>query len=130
MVEKSKIPKEILDKIAAIPEDCRPHKPFVTDGCSGGLSWAWKLVFKKETPWEGCCVVHDFAYWKGGGWDKKYRADKKLMKCVWKKGHPFWGVTMFIAVFVYGAKWLPTSFRWGYGWKYPYACKHESPLDK
>jgi hypothetical protein len=130
MTEKPEIPKEILDELAAIQEDCIPDKPFTTDGCSGGMSWAWKLIFKKSPPWEGCCVVHDFAYWQGGSKNSKYQADVKLMKCVWNNGYRFWAVMMFVAVSFYGVSWLPTSFRWGYGWKYPHACKHDSRLDK
>jgi len=48
MIEKPEIPKEILDGLAAIPEDCQPDNPFSTDGCSGGMSRAWRLAFKKE----------------------------------------------------------------------------------
>jgi len=130
MVIEPKIPKDILDEIEAIPEECRPQKPFTTDGCSGGMSWVWRKVLKEPPPWEGCCVRHDFAYLKGGSWSKKYFADKLLMNCVWKKGYRLWAILIFLSVSFYGVRWLPTPFRWGYGWKYPYACDHESHLDK
>lgn len=129
MTDKPKIPKEILDKIMAMPDDLRPNKPFKTDGCSGRMSWAWRRFLGEAPPWEGCCVLHDFAYWKGGCWKTKFDVDIELARCVWKGGHPVWAVLMFLAVTIYGVKWLPTSFRWGYGWKYPYACNHKH-LDK
>lgn len=43
--------------------------PFVSDGCSGGLSLGWALVSKEfpivaqyhgdKPPWESCCLAHD-----------------------------------------------------------------------
>ncbi len=68
---------------------------FTTDGCSGGLSDAWKGFanvfpefkqhFNERPPWESCCVIHDRAYWKGetvNGFDARLLADKALRQCV------------------------------------------------
>ena len=70
-------------------------KPFVTDGCSGGLSGSWKYMaeiypvfaqtFGDTPPWQACCVEHDKAYWQGeiqNGFEKRLIADKQLEQCV------------------------------------------------
>ena len=51
--------------------------PFVTDGCSGGLSATWRGladrlprfagIHAERPPWEACCVTHDRAYHAAGG---------------------------------------------------------------
>ncbi len=73
--------------------------PFVTDGCSGGLSGGWKLAagmlpgFAEAEggvpPWEGCCVIHDHAYHSGANdtdasanYDARLAADRALRACV------------------------------------------------
>lgn len=73
--------------------------PFVSDGCSGGLSSSWRVVADlvpgfaeaHETlpPWETCCVVHDRAYHDAGGarvaeasYAARLEADAALRACV------------------------------------------------
>ncbi len=69
--------------------------PFVSDGCSGGLSDAWRtfsqwvpdLVDRGEDypPWQQCCVEHDRAYWQGSGehgYARRLAADQQLRQCV------------------------------------------------
>lgn len=77
--------------------------PFETDGCSGGMSWSWRLVsdlfpdFEKaqgeSPPWEECCVVHDRAYHNAGGatdaaasFTARLAADEALRQCVMRQG--------------------------------------------
>jgi hypothetical protein len=70
-------------------------QPFVSDGCSGGLSEGWRTFaslfpafkeeFGKKPPWEACCVEHDRAYWRGevkDGFNKRLKADETLRQCV------------------------------------------------
>ena len=94
-------------------------KPFTTDGCSGGMSAIWKILFGKVTPWEWCCVEHDKPYWKGGTKEERIEADRKLRECVAKKGYKKLAWVMEKAVRFGGHPWLPTPWRWGYGYKYP-----------
>jgi hypothetical protein len=73
--------------------------PFVTDGCSGGMSSLW--VFTAERfpafaevhddvpPWEACCIAHDRAYHNGGtdadpaaSYAARIAADEELRQCV------------------------------------------------
>lgn len=73
--------------------------PFVTDGCSGGLSRAWAAIadlvpafagiHDAHPPWEACCVAHDRAYHVAGGartardsHRARLAADEALRKCV------------------------------------------------
>jgi hypothetical protein len=88
---------DVMDKVGHTPA------PFVTDGCSGGLSTAWELIadllpafaetHEEHPPWEACCVIHDRAYHAASGAraaDESYRArlsaDKALRACVLDTG--------------------------------------------
>jgi len=65
-----------------------------------------------------CCTAHDKAYYFGGSWKKRLKADNDLFKCVAaKKGwwHKPLAVLMWSGVRIGGIAWLPTSFRWGFG---------------
>ncbi len=91
-----------------------PLRPFTTDGCSGfpdGLPSHRDL-------WLRCCTDHDRAYWLGGTYDERLAADKQLRYCVAEAGNPAIAEIMLRGVRVGGSPWLPTSFRWGYGWPY------------
>jgi hypothetical protein len=83
---------------------------FKSDGCS---------LFP-DGDYRDCCVAHDYAYYNGGSWTKRWQADKKLFKCVAaKKGfeNKIIAPLMWLGVRVGGVSWLPTSFRWGFGRK-------------
>lgn len=95
-------------------ESVRP-RPFTTDGCS---------AFPDGTPaqsrlWLNCCIRHDFAYWAGGTYEDRKRADNDLETCVTRVGEPEIAGLMLAGVRVGGTPFLPTRFRWGYGWPYP-----------
>ena len=86
-----------------------PPKPFDSDGCS--LWW--------NGDWVDCCVDHDLGYWMGGTCKERSEFDLRLKDCVAAKGHPFMADAMYLGVRVGGVWWLPTPFRWGFGWEYP-----------
>jgi len=86
----------LMDRIA---EPDTPLAPFVTDGCSGGLSSSWAVVadlfpdfaeaHSDRPPWESCCVTHDRAYHDAAGtheaadsYDARLAADQALRACV------------------------------------------------
>lgn len=92
--------------------------PFCTDGCSGGMSWTWRAIFRTAPPWEGCCVRHDIRYWAGGTAKERAEADRMLRDAVRDGGHPVIAWAMWIAVRLGGVPWLPISWRWGYGWDF------------
>jgi hypothetical protein len=109
-------------------------RPFTTDGCSGFMSFLWRQVLCSAPPWEGACLKHDKAYWRGGDTYLRLAADTQLMRDVAANGHPYWAVIMFIGVRLGGPWWLPfpsvrrvdnrwtfafSGVRWGYGFKYP-----------
>lgn len=77
--------------------------PFETDGCSGGMSWSWRLVSDlfpgfeaaqgAEPPWESCCVIHDRAYHNAAdatsaeeSYAARLTADEALRFCVVTQG--------------------------------------------
>lgn len=103
-------------------------RPFSSDGCSAfpdGTREQKKL-------WLNCCIAHDFSYWKGGTYQDRLKADKALEQCVNKVGKPEIALLMLAGVRVGGTPFLPTSFRWGYGWPYPklYGPLNKSELDQ
>jgi hypothetical protein len=81
--------------------------PFTTDGCS---NWP-------DGSWQECCIIHDRAYWKGGTQEERDVADEGLKQCV-SQNHPKLGPVMEKGTNLGGGPDLPTSYRWGYGWKY------------
>ena len=103
--------KPIADDVfkkAALAEPL-PPTPFTSDGCS--------LWFDGD--WVECCVQHDLAYWRGGTSKERQEADRALEQCVAKRPHTVMAPIMYAAVRAFGVWWLPTCFRWGYGWDYP-----------
>ncbi len=74
--------------------------PFVSDGCSGGMSAVWRLATStvpalverhgEHPPWERCCTAHDERYHAGappGGdartsFEARRHADENLRQCV------------------------------------------------
>ncbi len=89
-------------------------EPFKSDGCS---------VFPDGTReqhdlWLACCTAHDYAYWQGGTYQQRLAADKALEACIAKVGEPEIARIMLAGVRAGGTPYLPTKFRWGFGWPY------------
>jgi hypothetical protein len=92
---------------------------FKSDGCS---------LFPDGT-YYSCCYLHDVAYWPGGPADERERADKSLRACIQDMTQNVaLAEAMYQAVRVGGGPELPTSYRWGYGWPFPYRQAY-APLD-
>ena len=83
----------------------QPDFIFTTDGCSRTIDDSWKA----------CCIVHDIPYWCGGSAEDRLQADRALMKCVNDKAGGM-GSLFYAGVRMAGSPWLPTPWRWGYGW--------------
>ncbi len=83
-------------------------KPFESDGCSSC----------PDGNWMDCCEVHDLAYWKGGTMKERWDADRALFSCVRQRTNFLWASVMFAAVRIGGFPYWPTSWRWGFGWRY------------
>ena len=88
-------------------------QPFSTDGCSR---------FPDRAPngrsdWCRCCVIHDFAYWRGGTPEERLLADLDLKSCVnTASGSEALAEAMFLGVRAGGGPQFHTPYRWGYGW--------------
>ncbi|WP_425376050.1 hypothetical protein [Shewanella frigidimarina] len=89
--------------------------PFTSDGCSAFPNG----TFEQSELWLACCQNHDYDYWKGGTFDERLTSDKALRACVTNVGQPQIALLMLAGVRVGGTPYLPTQFRWGYGWSYP-----------
>lgn len=88
--------------------------PFKSDGCSlfpDGTA-------KQKDLWMNCCLTHDLAYWKGGSFQDKEIADENLKQCVSLVGEPTIAQIMLTGVRVGGSPYIPSPFRWGYGWSF------------
>ena len=96
-------------------EEIQELKAFQSDGCS---VFPDGTLFEQEL-WLKCCQAHDYAYWKGGTFEEKESADKKLEECVSEVGEPQVAALMLLGVTVGGSPLFPTDYRWGYGWPYP-----------
>ena len=94
-------------------------KPFTTDGCSSFPDG----TFEQQSLWAQCCIQHDLAYWQGGSHSDRLNSDQQLAHCVAKVGEPEIAKLMLTGVRVGGTPYLPTSFRWGYGWSWPRGYK-------
>lgn len=90
-------------------------KPFSSDGCSSFPDG----TLKQNDLWLACCEAHDYDYWKGGTYRQRLDSDKLLKECVAKVGEPEIALLMLAGVRVGGSPFVPTKFRWGYGWPYP-----------
>ncbi|MAN50789.1 MAG: hypothetical protein CMG77_02580 [Marinimicrobium sp.] len=103
-------------------------QPFETDGCS---SFPDGTVQNNEL-WLSCCIAHDYAYWIGGTYRDRLDADNELKRCVADVGEPEIAMLMLAGVRVGGTPFLPTEFRWGYGWPFlrGYKALTENELDQ
>ena len=90
-------------------------QPFTSDGCSAFPNG----THEQDDLWLKCCTAHDYEYWKGGTYKERLESDKALKECVAQEGEPNIARLMLVGVRIGGAPFLPTAFRWGYGWPYP-----------
>ena len=101
---------------------------FVSDGCSAFPDG----TYEERALWQSCCVIHDLAYWLGGTRSERKQADIALKECVAGVGEPTIAQLMLAGVTVGGTPWLPTQFRWGYGWPfwrgYSETSEEEKPM--
>lgn len=96
----------------------QPDFIFTTDGCS-----RWP-----DQSWVACCIGHDIAYWCGGSERDRKEADQELMRCI-QNTSQFMGNIIYAGVRIGGLPWLPTPWRWGYGWdKWPGSYEKTPPL--
>ena len=91
---------------------------FKSDGCS---------MFR-DGSYYSCCYLHDFAYWHGGTAEGRKSADQALRACVREiTGNGFLAGAMFWGVRLGGGPGHHTTYRWGFGWPFPYR-KDYGPL--
>lgn len=88
-------------------------REFTTDGCSLFPDNAGNVC------WADCCVTHDQAYWRGGSAEQRTSADAALRNCVQERTQsPALAEAMYLGTRIGGMPFLPTWFRWAYGWAY------------
>lgn len=87
----------------------RPPRACIADGCS----------VAPDFNFTSCCNRHDARYWLGGSADERVLADQEFSQCVAAKEHPVLAKLYYLGVRVGGTPYLPTPWRWGFGWRYP-----------
>lgn len=102
----------ILLSLCALFVQAQSIAPFTSDGCSQFPNG----TFERQDLWLSCCEQHDFAYWRGGTYAQRIRADQALEACVAQLDEPVIATLMYMGVRVGGTPFVPTDFRWGYGW--------------
>lgn len=95
-------------------------QPFTSDGCSLFPDG----TFSQPEAWQHCCYQHDQNYWPGGSSKARLLADSELARCVVQAGYPFTAKLMYAGVRAGGTPYLPTPFRWGYGWPWFHNYEH------
>lgn len=101
-----------LAQVFLLTENVLAIEPFSTDGCS---MFPDGTIAQKGL-WRNCCIEHDKAYWQGGTYSERVKADKRLRICVAEAGAPFIAEIMLGGVRIGGSPFWPTPYRWGYGW--------------
>lgn len=104
--------KFTMQPYAAIPDE-----PYRTDGCT--------LV--PDFNFRTCCEAHDRAYWCGGTKAQRLMADHDFKQCMIDYDHPILARLYYRGVRASAVPWLPTYWRWGFGWKKSFGYT-ESPL--
>ncbi len=66
-----------------------------------------------------CCNQHDTYYWAGGTSSERKQADLEFRQCLAGAGHEYIADIYYYGVRLVGTPYLPTPWRWGFGWKYP-----------
>ncbi len=85
------------------PRSCR------VDGCS----------LAPDFDFTHCCDRHDSRYWPGGSRVQRSQADRAFRQCIEAANHPLLGGIYYYGVRIGGTPYLPTPWRWGFGWDYP-----------
>ncbi len=83
-----------------------------------------------------CCDAHDVVYWQGGNTEDRLKADRSFRQCIADGGRTALASVYYRGVRFGGVGWLPTPWRWGFGWNFPRtapsvsdACDVESAAD-
>jgi len=118
--------------VAFLMAGCQPASPpqlsaFRFDGCS---------CFPDGTAsepdlWKKHCLAHDHAYWLGGTRNERKMADLELRDGIRREGNPVIAQIAYAGVRIGGTPWLPTPWRWGFGWKqFPRGYREPSDEEK
>ncbi|MBU1557574.1 hypothetical protein KKC45_01280 [Patescibacteria group bacterium] len=95
-------------------EEIIPSKEFKTDGCT-----LWPDSFF-DYQWGELCVEHDISYWKGGTSEERLISDLRFKNSA-NAVMSYSGDIMYVSSRIFGGKYSPFHWRWGYGWSYPYS---------
>ena len=101
-------------------------KPFVSDGCTCCPDG----TFTEPILWRSECVAHDLAYWKGGTRLQRLDADRALRQGIIEKGYPVRATLIYLGTRLGGVPYVPTPWRWGFGWPFPRAYGELSTAER
>ena len=98
-------------------------RPFYSDGCTVPFA---KGVLAGNSAVCGCCVQHDFDYWKGGTPADRKSSDRSLQRCV-GRSNPLVAQLFHKAVRIGGDSKIIGGKFWGSGWRY---IRNAVPLNR
>ena len=85
------------------------NKALQPNGCSGGISFFWKLFTGQPPKFEYCCDEHDLFYIQGGSASDRLFADRLLRDCLrrdlQKRGKDKWLAGLFYLAVRAGGWW-------------------------
>lgn len=96
----------------------QPPNPCRMDGCT--------LV--PDFDFKDCCNSHDIAYWLGGTPERREHADKVFYRCIRDVKPSFIATLYYYGVRIGGTPYLPTPWRWGFGWEFGHGYKTPEQL--
>lgn len=99
---------------------------FTSDGCSSSPDGP----LSDPRRWHQACAVHDYRYWRGGTPLQRLEADRELEGKIATSGNPLMAQIYLLGVRLGGSAWLPTTYRWGYAWQYPFGYRHLTDEEK
>lgn len=71
-------------------------------------------------------MQHDWLYWQGGSRRARKKADRAFYKCLRTTTNRRLALVRWLGVRLGGVGFLPTPWRWGYGWKWPRSASPNS----
>jgi hypothetical protein len=98
------------ESCAAVSSVLPPNK-FTTDGCSA----------YPEGAYQDCCIKHDVSYWCGA--QRRRVVDQEFRRCVREASSPANANLMWTGVRLGGGRFMPFSWRFGYGHPWPHRKK-------
>lgn len=106
---------------------CGPEYTMSVGASPPNACWVDGCSMAPDFNFASCCDQHDVRYWRGGSVDERAQADKTFGQCMAAKDHRVLAQLYYLGVRVGGTPYLPTPWRWGFGWRFPHGYDADGP---